>query len=402
LNAQAVKFNLDMWKTSNMAIGSTQYWKSVDVVDDYTVKISLTSWQNPMLRIFGDSQGFVVSPTAFQKNGIDWLRFHFVTTSAFTQTDFQRDVSMTFVKNPNYWEQGKPYLDGIQQLYVADDLTRSALLKSGGADMMDCNNNNRLASDLGNAGFTILPQPASGFFSLVPDSLNADSPWSNISVRMAAEYAIDKESIFKTLGFGYDIPAYQYYPQGSPAYDSTLTPRKYDVAKAKQLMAQGGYPNGFKSTLVAATNADRNVALAIQSYLAVIGIQVDIQTPQQAAWIQQVTGTWHNGVQFMTQSLWANPNANWNLFVSEPPNWFKSLKHPDGWKDMLAASFMTKDPDPALMKKLEGALYTDETFIPISYHEGTFAFSSKVQDSGYGTRGMWTWWNPESTWLSKP
>jgi peptide/nickel transport system substrate-binding protein len=50
LNAQAVKFNLEKWKASNMAIGSTQYWKSIDTPDDYTVRINLTAWQNPMLR----------------------------------------------------------------------------------------------------------------------------------------------------------------------------------------------------------------------------------------------------------------------------------------------------------------------------------------------------------------
>lgn len=190
-------------------------------------------------------------------------------------------------------------------------------------------------------------------------------------------------------------------PSLSAAYDPSLTPRKYDVAKAKQLMGEAGYPNGFKTNMVVATNAPRDVALAMQAQLAVIGIQVEIQTPQQAAWIQQVTGTWKNGVQFMTQSLWPNPNANWNLFVSEPPNWFKSLKHPEGWKEMLTESFKTKTPDPVLLKKLQKALYDDVTFIPLSYHEGTFAFNNKVQDHGYGTRGMWTWWNPENTWLTK-
>jgi peptide/nickel transport system substrate-binding protein len=400
-NAQAMKFNLDMWVSSKMAIGTTQFFKSVDVVDEYTLKISLTSWKNYILRAFGDSTGFAVSPTAYQKNGIDYIRYNMVTTGAFIQKTFTRDVSMTLTKNTNYWDTGKPYLDGINAVYVVDDMTRSALLKSGGADMMDCNNNNLVANDLKNSGFQILVQPASGFFSLVPDSANADSPWSNIKVRMAAEYALNKDAIWNAFGYGFDSPAYQYYPPGSPAYDANLAPRKYDLAKAKQLLSDAGYPNGFKSSIVVAVNASRDAATAIQAQLAVIGIQCDLQFPQNAAWIQQVTGTWHNGLQFMTQSLWPAPNANWNLFVSEPPNWFKSLAHPAGWKDLLAASCNTKTPDPAAMQKLEDALYNDETFIPISYHLGTYAASTKLNDSGYGTRGMWTWWNPDNAWLGK-
>ncbi len=400
-NAKAVKFNWDKWIESKMAIGTTQFWKSIDIVDDFTIRVNLTAWRNYMLRAFGDSTGMAVSPTAFEKNGIEWLRTNMVATGPFTQTAFTRDVSMTYEKNPGYWNTGKPYLDKITVSYVVDNLTRSALLKSGGAEMMDCNNENKVAYDLKNAGFNILVQPGSGFFSLVPDSLNPGSPWSNIKVRLAAEYAINKEALWTAFGFGYDSPAYQYSPVSSAAYDPTLAPRKYDVAKAKQLMAEAGFPNGFKTNMVVATNASRDAATAMQAYLAAIGIQCELQFPQQAAWMQQVTGTWTNGVQFMTQSYWPNINAVWNLMVSEPPNWFKSLKHPDGWKDALFASFGTKEMDPVAMKKLEKMLYDDETFIPLSYHLGTYAASPKLMDTGYGTRGMWTWWNPEDTWLSK-
>lgn len=400
-NAQAVKWNLDHWISSKMAIGTTQFWKSIDVIDDYTIRINLTAWQNPMARSFADATAFQVSPTAYQKNGETWMQTHMVGTGPFIQTDFQRDVSMTLKKNPNYWDTGKPYLDGIQQLFVADDLTRESLLKSGGADMIDDNNNNLLASELKAAGYIILPQPHSGFFSLVPDSLNANSPWSKLDVRLAAEYAIDKQSLAKTFGYGYEQAADQYYPPGTSAYDPNLAPRTYDPAKAKQLLAEAGYPDGFKTNLVVAVNASRDIAVALQAELQAVGIQVTLQYPQFGAWIQQVTGTWENGVQFMTQSLWPNPNANWNLFVSEPPNWFKSLAHPTGWKDMLFASFATTNPDPAMMQKLEDALYNDVTFIPVTWHEGTFATTTQVHDTGYGTRGMWTWWNSQNTWLSK-
>ncbi len=151
-----------------------------------------------------------------------------------------------------------------------------------------------------------------------------------------------------------------------------------------------------------ANNSPRDMAVAMQAQLAAVGIQCEVSFPQPAAMFAMWTGAgWHNGVFFMTQSLWPNPNANWNLFAGEPPTWFKTTKHPDGWKDALFASFATKTPDPTLMKKLEKMLYDDETFISISWHLGTFATTTKVHDTGYGTRGMWTWWNPEETWMSK-
>jgi peptide/nickel transport system substrate-binding protein len=74
----------------------------------------------------------MVSSTSFEKNDIDWVRWHIVGAGPFKQKDFQRDVSLTMVKNENCWEPGKPYLDGIQFIYVVDMLTRIVLYKSGG------------------------------------------------------------------------------------------------------------------------------------------------------------------------------------------------------------------------------------------------------------------------------
>jgi ABC-type transport system substrate-binding protein len=110
-NAQAVKWNFDKQKAGNMYASVTNYWKSLEVLDDYTLRINLTTWLNRAVRSYADSVTYVVSPAAFDKNGIDWLRWHMVGTGPFVQTDFQQQVSLTTARNPNYWEQGKPYLD---------------------------------------------------------------------------------------------------------------------------------------------------------------------------------------------------------------------------------------------------------------------------------------------------
>lgn len=400
-NAQAVQWNLQQWVKSGMAGSTTAFWKSIDVVDNNTVRINLTAWRNYLPNAFGDAAFFMVSPTAYQKNGETYSQTHMVGTGPFIETSFQRDVSMTLTKNPNYWMAGKPYLDGIKQLYVVDDQTRESLMKSGGAQMMNDNNNNLVASELQSAGYTTLPQPDAGYFSLVPDSANADSPWSKLDVRLAAAYAIDNTALAKTFGYGFDTPADQYYPPGSPAYDSSLQPREYNPTKAKQLLAEAGYPNGFKTNLVVAVDASRDMAVAMQAELKAVGIDATLQYPQFGAWIQQVTGTWQNGVQFMSQSLWPNPNADWNLFMGEPKAWLKSVQHPEGWQDMLYASFATPTPDPTLLKKLQDAMYNDETTIPVIWHNGTYTTTTNVHDTGYGTRGLWNFWNPQNAWMSK-
>ena len=73
------------------------------------------------------------SPTALQKNGADWAATHPVGTGPFMLKDFQPNISLTYVKNPNYWEKGLPYLDGIEINTVTDPMTQVIAFKAGQA-----------------------------------------------------------------------------------------------------------------------------------------------------------------------------------------------------------------------------------------------------------------------------
>ena len=262
-NAEAVKWAFDQAKTG-VNVSSTRPWKSFEVLDNYTLKINFTEWQNYLMRSFGALTTLIVSPTAYQKNGLEWMRTHMVGTGPFMQTDYQRDVTLKTTKFKDYWGTGKPYLDGVEINYVADQLTRMALFKTGGGDVMAVIPQD--GADLKAAGYPILNAPG-GVQMLIPDSLNADSPWSNSKVRMAAEYAIDKESLNNAFGYGFTQTAYQISPPSNKAYIANLQGRKYDLAKAKQLMADAGYPNGFKSTLIGTMASQKDTLITIQAML---------------------------------------------------------------------------------------------------------------------------------------
>jgi ABC-type transport system substrate-binding protein len=402
-NAQAVKWNLEKGMApDSMNLSATNTWKSVDVIDDNTVKVTFTVWQNTHMENFANSVGYMISPTAFQKNGLDYMQYHMIGTGPFTQTGFQRDVPLTAVKNPNYWDTGKPFLDGVQILYVADDLTRVALLKSGGAEVDDNGRNVRLARDLANSGYNIVTMAGSGNICLAPDSMNADSPWSNIKVRQAAEYAIDKKAMVDAFGFGYLHVLNQMYLPGSVAYDAALPDRSYDVAKAKQLMADAGYPNGFKTGMIVwPSGIDQNMVLAVQSYLSKIGIQTTLQFPTSTAIASITIGGWHNAIVFTPFQLWSNANHTFNYFFNSGYTNYSSVKRPDGWKDMLNASLTSAAIDQALVKTMEDALYNDSTVIPMTDSVYPWITSDNLQDHGIGSTSTVGFWTPSKAWLSK-
>jgi peptide/nickel transport system substrate-binding protein len=125
-NAQAVKFNLDnlIPPKATLLSGIT----SVDAVDEYTVKLNLPAYNNLILFHFAANPAtYMYSPEALTKHGADWAATHPVGTGPFILKEFQPNVSLTLVKNPNYWQKGLPYLDGIEIKQVTNPMTQIRL-----------------------------------------------------------------------------------------------------------------------------------------------------------------------------------------------------------------------------------------------------------------------------------
>jgi peptide/nickel transport system substrate-binding protein len=279
-------------------------------------------------------------------------------------------------------------------------MTREALMKSGGADMMDIQPME--ASQFPAPDYKIQTQPT-GCAHLVPDSANADSPWSNLKVRMAAEYAIDKEAIVKALGYGYMKAGYYYCTPAQTGWTNNTFGnfRTYDVTKAKQLLTEAGYPNGFKTTIICSPTGVRDVVVSVQAYLSKIGINAEIQFPEPAQWTSIQTGSWKNGLLYDVNLGAANNNTGLEFNFGPTPTVYKMAAKPDGWKDVLNASLAAPVPDPALIQKAVQMLYDYATPIVLYYSTTIWAERSYVMDSGHGARGNAQYWNPPFAYLSK-
>jgi peptide/nickel transport system substrate-binding protein len=403
-NAAALAWNLDMFKKGNMFGSTTNYWKSWDIIDDYTLRLNYSLYLNTLTRAWENY--FFVSPAAYTKNGIEWVRTHMVGTAGFMQTDFQRDVSTTFVKNNNYWQQGKPYPDKVVLTYVVDELTREALMKSGGGDVLYATL--KQISRFATPDFTTISR-AAGPTILAPDSRNADSPWSKVNVRMAADYAIDKAGIAQALGYGVGTPAYQLSSPNTLAFDPTLESkyRKLDLAKAKQLLTDAGYPNGFKTSLIVQPGSDVNMAVSVQANLSKIGITVSIETPDSASF-QAISTTPQklNSLIQINVNEWSNYNTTINVFFPKTGGGFylPSLAKPGGqaaYDALIDRSRATPAPDPAILKEIGDAYFNDCSVIPLMYLANVFVLSNRLQDSGLLKFGTFNSWDYSNVWLKK-
>jgi peptide/nickel transport system substrate-binding protein len=346
----------------------------------------------------------MISPTAFNKNGLDWARSNPVGTGPFKLDAFERGSKLRYTRWDGYWKAGLPLLDGYEFVFIRDSMTQQTAMVAKGDQRVDvlASTSGEQATTLKAQGLNVLSMPV-GPVSLIPDSKNVDSPLSKQKVREAISYAIDRESIAKARGFGYWQAAYQLQNVGAPAYVNDFPGHKYDVAKAKQLLSEAGHANGFKTRIIIMPAlVDKDAMTAVQANLAAVGIQVDLETPDGGGYTaMRFGGGWTNGFLAQHTRSLATFNITYNFYFPENTQQFPSLLRPSGFLPKLDESLKTAAPEPKLGQELSKMLVDDLTIIPVYYVAEMYILQPNVRDSGYNEWSAGTISTPEKAWLSK-
>jgi peptide/nickel transport system substrate-binding protein len=382
-NAQAVKSNYDKLIPPNPVIldGIT----SVDVVDDYTIKVQLTDFNNLILyQLASNYACYIVSPTALQKNGPDWAATHPVGTGPFLLKDYQPNISMTYVKNPNYWEKGLPYLDGIEILTVTDPMTQVITFKAGQAHAIYAAPGST-AAQLRDAGYPL--QMAPGNIAALSFDVKNSEYFSKRQVREAIEYAIDKEAICNGPGEGLYPPVYQIVSSKSPDYNKTCLPRKYDPAKAKKLLAEAGYPNGFGFKAYFSDANWKDGLVAVQNYLAAVGIKMDINyltatgmSPIKAKGQIEKGAAAYASLEELSNSLYVM-----DFYFRSDSNVYQYMVRPAGSDALIAKAKLARNPVNAtkIKQQIAKLIYDDVTVVPLWDVPRIAIVDKSVQNTGW-------------------
>jgi ABC-type transport system substrate-binding protein len=333
-NAEAVRWNVQNLIDSKR-LSNSQYVDSIEVVDEYTFRYNLNAVFTPsiMLHSYGYNLLTMFSPTAYEKEGEKWMTSHFVSTGAFKFDSWEQDVSMKVVRNDDYWRGPEyPYLDAIRFIYVADSTIASTMMQAGEADQWAPPL--KEATDLENMGFT-LKIGVGGFYSeMIPDNVSEGSVFKDPKVRQAIEYALDRDAIAIGLGYGKLHAVKQAGgPPSSAGYNPDWPEREYNPDKARELLAEAGYPSGFKTTILQ-MQGSQDLAQAIQSYLGEVGIDADIDVADPGRFIGAIyAGGWANEL-----LLWMVPvdpefAIGWFVHFGPQPIFpYPSLQWPDEYR----------------------------------------------------------------------
>ena len=382
-NAEAVRFNIERHLTMAGSFRKSEIGeiKSVDVVNDLTVRLNLSQPLVPLLAALTDRAGMMVSPKAARELG-DKFGTHPVCAGPYRFVERVAQGKIVGERFPDYWDKANVHVDRVEFVPITDSTARVASLRSGDLTMIERVSPSDLAQIRADNRLSVVGVPELGY-TMIPLNL-ANGPkgklLADVRLRQAIDLAIDRETLVKTVFNNEYIAGNQWINPGSFYYDAKLPVKKRDVARARQLLREAGQPN-LAFTLIVPPERDRQeAALVIQAMLAEAGITMTIQTQENVTMLQ----AGHKGDFEAYFTFWSGrPDPDGNLYTFVACN---GAQNDSKYCSAEVDALLTKArhvADPAERKKL----YDQVTEILLRdlprlhlWHRRVFtAFSVKVQ-----------------------
>lgn len=378
-DSAAVKFNLqrDMASTSARRT-EVNVIQTVTTPDDNTVVLHLKKAFSPLLGVFTDRAGMMVSPTAVQKEGSDYPN-HPVGTGAFAFGERVKGDHIKLVANTSYWK-GAPKLKAVVFKSFTDPNVELTNLQSGAVQLIDQVPSQQLESLKQNANFVISNTPGLGYQGFYLNCTQA--PFNNQYLREAVDAAIDRQTLVNVVFKGEASAGWGPFSSGSPVYNAQQgTPPAVDDAKVKQFLQEGGQPNGFSFTLQTPTSpVSVQVAQVLQSMLQKDNIKMNIQQLEFGTLISN-----NNKHAFEAEAL------GWSGRVDPDQNAYKfwytgAANNGSNFSDALVDKLLDQArlvPDMSqraqLYSQFMDEMHKQDPYVFLYFQNNTYAYSKNLQ-----------------------
>ena len=282
LTSADVKFSLDKatgtkggWEFINTAI------KSVTAPDPMTVVVTTKYPWAPLLADLSNFNNGIVPNNYGGKTAKEFYDAP-VGTGPFKWDHWTKGTELKLVKNPSYWQAGKPSLDSVTWKPVPDDNTRTLQLQGGQAQINEFPPFSAISQlkTSTNTKVTLFPSTKTDYLLMN----HTTAPFNDVHARRAISLAIDRDSIIKSVLFGNGKPANSFMPPQVPFYDAATQGLQYDLTAAKAELAKSATPTGFTATYMASAGDVQDAAIAqvLQSAVKPLGITIKIENVDPA------------------------------------------------------------------------------------------------------------------------
>lgn len=254
--------------------------KSVERIDDFTVKVT-TDGPKPLLLATMFDYWSIIPKAYMDKVGVDGFQQKPIGTGAYMFSEWVKGDHITLKANPNYWKKGQPKVETVIFRFIPESSTRVAAIQSDEIDIAKRLTTEEALSLVGVEGIKIINYPADRVYYIAFNNMTSGKglPTENQKVRLAMNYAVDVDAIIKAIFNGYGKRATGFVSSVELGYGA-VEPFAYDPAKAKQLLTEAGFPNGFKIDMACPSNTYTSfdeVCQAVVDYLGKVGIQVNLE-----------------------------------------------------------------------------------------------------------------------------
>ena len=385
LTAEDVKFTFDRIRSEESGYSYKSQLEtidSIDVVDPLTVRFNLTQPTGPFL-VYMAFPGSSIVPKALIESGHD-LNAQPVGSGPFVFESYAPRSMVKFTRNDNYYEAGKPYVDALEMHLIPDVTALTNAIVSGTINFSNEIPPKDWAMVTSTPGLTGAALDGSRFYWLLPN--NTRAPLDNAKVRQAIGHAIDRDALTRGAFFGQAKPTTGgVIPDWNWAYSNLdYFSTSADPEKAKALLAEAGFPNGFETSMTMASSFPVMLSMApiIQANLAAVGITAKIDTMEVPRFWDEVWGPSNFD---MTAMYWLSPLADPDDFVGanygcgQSINVQKSCS--DAMTDILlrAKTAVTQDERAALYREQQELSLEEMPIVPLVNSYILTAHSDKLQ-----------------------
>jgi peptide/nickel transport system substrate-binding protein len=374
--------------------------EGITAPDDTTVVVELAQPWSPFLSDVAMFNMSIISK-AFAEGNEERLVQECMGTGPFALDEWKKGVSLSLVKNENYWEEERPFLDGVIVNLVPDDNARILQLQGGELDAMTDAPSSRVPELQQDPNLKVYQFPSTETRYITLNTREA--PLDDVHARRALQYATDRQTLVEIVLFGAGLPATSFMPKGALYWNDTLTPYAFDIAKAQEELAQSKTPEGFPLDLkIRAGNVDEEtLATTLKDMWSQIGVEVTI-TPVEGS----VLNDDYNNQNFQALTNW------WTNDIIDPDELVAYAILPEssqafqtGWNNEEAQNLAREgaaEPDPEKRKEIYfriQEIYNEESPMLALYYKPYVDITTiKVHNFGHPPTGQFDW---KTTWIEQ-
>jgi peptide/nickel transport system substrate-binding protein len=374
--------------------------EGITAPDDATAVVELAKPWVPFLSDVAMFNLSVISK-AFAEGNEERLATECMGTGPFALGEFRAGEILTLVKNPHYWEEGLPLLDGVDVNLVPDDNARILQLQGGELDGIMDVPFNRVPELQADPNLKVYQFPSTYTRYIL---LNVrEAPLDDVHARRALQYATDRQTLVDVVLFGNGIPATSFMPKGALYWNDTLEGYPYDLAKAQEELAQSATPDGFALELstIAGFVSDESMATALKDMWSQIGVEVTISPLETSIFNEAFTNA---TFQAMSQ-YWTNDIIDPDELVGFAVLQESVQAFHTGWENAEAQDLTRQgaaESDPQKRKEIYfriQEIHSEESpMLPLYYQPYLNVTTTQVHNFQHPPTGQYNW---KTTWMEQ-